>query len=356
MIGKIKKVNFPFLILAISLTAIYGSFYLNNIVILLSLTISFLLSLFTCFFGIKISKKLKFLQNIRDVGPSIHKKKENTPTMGGLFFIPIFLVIISLIEFKLQTTKLLFFFTILGYFIIGLTDDYLSIKNKTNLGLKGKDKLTFQIIITLFLIIVSAKFNLIDSNLSIFNFYSIDLKELIFPISFITVIGMSNAVNLTDGLDGLVSGCSAIVFCGLGTEILLSNNEYLVFSILCFSMAGLTLGFLKFNKYPAKIFMGDTGSLCIGATIGLICIFTNSFATVFIISGIFIIETLSVIVQVLFFKITKKISRKGKRLFLMSPIHHHFELKGVPERNIVDYFWKTNILLTILGIVLKMSF
>ena len=355
MIGKIKKLSFPWLISIILLAAIFSSIYTNNPKIIEFFVLSFIASIITSQFGLKISKKLHFTQKIRDEGPSTHKQKENTPTMGGLFFIPIFLVIVLLIDIEFST-KISFFLTSLGFFLIGLVDDILSIKKKKNLGLKGKHKLICQIIITLILVIVSAKFNLINSDIKIFENYSIDIGTLIFPLAFFTIIGLSNAVNLTDGLDGLVAGCSSIVFCGLGTEIILSNNKYISFSILCFSMAGLCSGFLKFNKYPAKIFMGDTGSLTIGAVIGLICVYTNNFFTVFIISGIFIVETCSVILQVLYFKITKKISGKGKRLFLMSPIHHHFELKGIPEQKIVDYFWKTNILLIIFSIVLKISF
>ena len=120
-------------------------------------------------------------------------------------------------------------------------------------------------------------------------------------------------------------------------------------------MSGLCMGFLKFNKYPANIFMGDTGSLTIGATLASIGILTNSFFTLFIISGVFIIEALSVIIQVSFFKITKRIFKNGKRVFLMAPIHHHFELKGIKEEKIVENFWKINILLVILGIVLRIN-
>ncbi len=356
MIGKIKNLNFTSLILVLSLTAVFSSYYTKSINFILFFYFSFISSYLICSFGLKITKKFQFLQKIREEGPCTHKKKENTPTLGGVFFIPIFLVILLFIDIPSYPNKILIFMTVLGYFAIGLLDDLLSIKNKINLGLSGKNKFTLQIIVTLFLIILSAQFNLINSEIIISETLSINTKELIYPISFLTILGLSNAVNLSDGLDGLVAGCSSIIFCGLGTEILLNNNQFTSFSILCFSMAGLSLGFLKLNKYPAKIFMGDTGSLCIGAIIGLICIFTNSFFTVFIMAGIFIVETLSVIIQVLFFKITKKISGKGKRIFLMSPIHHHFELKGIPEKKIVDYFWKTNILLVILGIVLKISF
>ena len=163
-------------------------------------------------------------------------------------------------------------------------------------------------------------------------------------------------MNLTDGLDGLASGCSSIVFYGLGTEIFITGQkELIIYGLICYAMSGLCMGFLKFNKYPAKVFMGDTGSLSIGATLGSIAILTNSFFTLFIISGIFIIEALSVIIQVSFFKITKKIFKNGKRVFLMTPIHHHFELKGIKEEKIVENFWKVNILLVVLGIVLKIN-
>ena len=198
--------------------------------------------------------------------------------------------------------------------------------------------------------------NYISSQVIITSNWGIDANIMILPISFFTLVGLSNAVNLTDGLDGLASGCSSIVFYGLGTEILLQDQkELIVYSLLCFAMSGLCMGFLKFNKYPAKLFMGDTGSLTIGAILGSISILTNSFFTLFIISGIFIIEALSVIIQVSFFKITKKLFRNGKRIFLMTPIHHHFELKGIREEKIVENFWKVNTIFVILGIVLKIN-
>ena len=186
--------------------------------------------------------------------------------------------------------------------------------------------------------------------------WNINTTLIIIPTYFLILVGLSNAVNLTDGLDGLASGCSSIAFYGLGTEILVSGKkELIIYSLLAYAMSGLCMGFLKFNRYPAKIFMGDTGSLTIGATLGSMAILTNSFFTLFIFSGIFIIEALSVIIQVSFFKITKKIFKKGRRVFLMTPIHHHFELKGIKEEKIVENFWKLNILLVFLGIVLKIN-
>ena len=186
--------------------------------------------------------------------------------------------------------------------------------------------------------------------------WGININIFILPISFLVLVGISNSVNLTDGLDGLAAGCSGIVFYGLGTEILMKEQQELfIFSILCYSMSGISLVFLRYNSYPAKIFMGDTGSLSIGAILGSIALLTNSIFTLTILSGIFIIESLSVIIQVGFFKITKKLFHKGKRIFLMSPLHHHFELKGIKEQKIVENFWKINILLVILGIVLKIN-
>ena len=293
------------------------------------------------------------MQTIRTEGPSSHLIKKNTPTMGGLFIIPIFFLILlcaKIISFKF---KLVLLITIFGFFSIGFLDDYLSIKKQINLGLKSKEKLILQIFFSSFFVIFLFNNNLINNNLNFLNDLTINLKSFIIPISIITIISLSNSVNLTDGLDGLAAGCSSIVFCGLGTEILLNNSTtYLIFSLLSFCMSGLCLGFLKHNKYPAKIFMGDTGSLTIGAIIGIICVVTNSFFTTFIISGIFVIEAVSVILQVSYFKITKKLFRQGKRLFLMTPIHHHFELQGVREEKIVEIFWLINIVLIIFSIVM----
>ena len=246
--------------------------------------------------------------------------------------------------------------TIFGFFIIGFLDDYLSIKNKVNTGLKTKEKFILQTIISIIFISLAYEKNFINPLIFISDSWGINMDIFILPISFFVLVGISNSVNLTDGLDGLASGCSGIVFFGLGTEILMKEQQELfVFSILCYSMSGICLGFLKYNSYPAKIFMGDTGSLSIGAILGSIALLTNSVFTLTIFSGIFIIESLSVMIQVSFFKITKKFCGNGKRIFLMAPLHHHFELKGVKEQKIVEYFWKINILLVVLGIVLKIN-
>ena len=277
--------------------------------------------------------------------------------MGGLFIVLPLLLLLLVINYKSGSFGiLLLFFYNLGFFIIGFLDDYLSISNKKNTGLKANEKFLLQSLISILFIFSASQSNYIDPLISISNDWNINTNALFLPICFISLVGLSNAVNLTDGLDGLAAGCSSIVFFGLGTEIFIKGqNELVIYGLICYSMTGLCMGFLKFNKYPAKIFMGDTGSLTIGATLGSISILTNSFLTLFIISGIFIIEALSVIIQVSFFKITKKFFKNGKRVFLMAPIHHHFELKGMKEEKIVENFWKLNILLVFLGIVLKIN-
>ena len=351
MIGKSSTLNYSILIIIISVITLINSIYINNFYIFILFIFAVISSFLSTKYGINLIKKYNFLQTIRTEGPRSHLIKSDTPTMGGLFIIPIFLLIVSCLNIISFKFKLVLLTTVSGFFFIGFIDDYLSIKNKINLGLKSKEKLILQMFFSSFFVIFNS--NLINNNLIFLNDLTIDFKNLIIPLSIITIVALSNSVNLTDGLDGLAGGCSSIVFCGLGTEILLSNDKnYLIFSLLSFCMSGLCLGFLKHNYYPAKIFMGDTGSLTIGAIIGIICVITNSFFTTFIISGIFVIEALSVTLQVSYFKITKKLFKQGKRLFLMAPIHHHFELQGIKEDKIVEIFWLINILLLIFSIVM----
>ena len=357
MIGKIKAFNYKSLLILNTFAVVVTSYFFNNFIFIGVYTIFFFISLFTTKNGIKVIKKLNFIQNIRTDGPANHHKKIYTPTMGGVFLIIPFLIFLLIISINSASPKLfLLLLTIFGFFFTGFLDDYLSIKNKENTGLKSKEKFILQSVISLIFTFLAFKKNLIDEFIIISDSLVIDVNIFIFPICFLVLVGISNSVNLSDGLDGLAAGCSAIVFYGLGTEILIKEQQELfVFSILCYAMSGICLGFLKYNTYPAKIFMGDTGSLSIGAILGSIALLTNSVFTLTIFSGIFICETLSVVIQVSFFKITKKLLHNGKRIFLMAPLHHHFELKGIKEQKIVEYFWKINVLLVILGIVLKIN-
>ena len=357
MTGKNNKFGYFSLVCIIIISVFLSSYFSTNYQIISIFLGSIILGFLVTKYGLKIFKKLKLLQKIREDVPYLHSLKENTPTMGGAFFIPVFLTISLIYSYPLSGLKIIFLTTILSFFCIGILDDFLSIKGKSNLGLKANQKFVLQFIVTYIFSSYAIKNGFINSEITFFNHFSLSLDSAIMPFSILTIVGLSNAVNLTDGLDGLAAGCSSIVLCGLGTEILLSNNgNDIIYSIISFTLSGLCLGFLKFNKYPAKIFMGDTGSLCIGAVIGSICLLTSSYVTLFIISGIFIIEALSVIAQVTYFKITKKLFNKGKRILLMSPLHHHYELQGVNEVLIVETFWKINIVLAVLGIVLKMSF
>ena len=357
MIGKIKKFNFRSLFILNTFALIVTSYFFNSFIFLGIYTLFFFISLLSTKSGLKVIQNLNLVQNIRTDGPANHIKKSDTPTMGGIFMIVPFLILLLIINLYLGSPELsLLLITIFGFFITGLLDDYLSIKNKKNTGLQSKEKFILQSIISIIFIFLAYERDFINPLITISNSLEINTKAFIFPISFLVLVGLSNSVNLSDGLDGLAAGCSSIVFYGLGTEILMKGqNELIVFSLLCYSMAGICLGFLRYNSYPAKIFMGDTGSLSIGAIMGSIALLTNSIFTLTIFSGIFIVESLSVIFQVGFFKITKKLFHNGKRIFLMAPIHHHFELKGIKEQKIVENFWKINILLVILGIVLKIN-
>ncbi len=355
MIGKTKTLNFTSLLFFILFSLIINSFIFRNLLIVNIFLVFFLISVLITKYGLKIIIQLNLLQNIRAEVPLFHLNKKNTPTMGGIFIILPFLLLLLVINNNFDSNGiLLLFFCTLGFFIIGFLDDYLSIINKQNKGLKANEKFILQSFISTLFIVLAYQRNFINTFTALSYDWNIDTDIIIIPICFITLVGLSNAVNLTDGLDGLASGCSSIVFFGLGTEIFIKGQkEMIIYGLISYAMSGLCMGFLKFNKYPAKIFMGDTGSLTIGASLGSIAILTNSFFTLFIISGVFIIEALSVIIQVGFFKITKKIFKNGRRVFLMTPIHHHFELKGMKEEKIVENFWKVNILLVVLGIVLK---
>jgi len=281
MIGKIKKFNFVHLFILNTFALIVTSYFFNNFILIGVFTLFFFISLLTTKNGLETIRKLNLLQNIRTEGPADHYKKNNTPTMGGIFMIVPFLIFLLIITLNSRSLKLvLLLLTIFGFFITGFLDDYLSIRNKENTGLKTKEKFILQSVISIIFILLAYEKNLISPLITVSDSWGINMNIFILPVSFFVLVGMSNSVNLTDGLDGLAAGCSGIVFYGLGTEILLKEQQELfVFSILCYSMSGICLGFLKHNSYPAKIFMGDTGSLTIGAILGSIALLTDSLFT-----------------------------------------------------------------------------
>ena len=234
MIGKIKEFNFKSLLILNTFALIVTSFFFNNFIFIGVYTFFFFVSLFTTKNGLKIIKKLNLLQNIRVEGPTNHFKKSDTPTMGGIFMILPFLIFLLIKAINLGSLQLiLLLLTIFGFFITGFLDDYLSIKNKKNTGLKTREKFILQSIISIVFISVAYEKNLINPLIIVSDSWGINMNIFILPISFLVLVGLSNSVNLTDGLDGLAAGCSGIVFYGLGTEILMKEQqELIVLSIL----------------------------------------------------------------------------------------------------------------------------
>jgi len=292
---------------------------------------------------IPILRRLKVGQTIRSDGPKSHFEKAGTPTMGGLIFlIPIVIATIIFTPPNLSTALLILM--TLGFGIIGFTDDYIKVVLKRSLGLKARGKLIGQILLSLVLAFIVVVF--LDRGTSIWIPFigDISLGWFYLPFIMFVVVGTTNAVNLTDGLDGLAAGTMAIAALGfLAVSIFLGNSDTAIFAA---ALAGGCIGFLAFNSYPARVFMGDTGSLAMGAAIATLAILTGTEILLVVIGMVFVIETMSVILQVISFKTT------GKRLFLMSPLHHHYELKGWSERKIVLFFYALAILFALLGVAL----
>ena len=337
----------------ISIICIFFDCYFPNSNLIIPFLTTTLLSTFITFLGIPKLKKFNIKQIIRKEGPNSHFTKQGTPTMGGLFFIPIGLIISNLYCYNENDYQIILIlsFLIILFMIIGFLDDLLSLKKQFNTGLSSNQKLILQFIISLIFIIICAENNFIPYDIQIGN-YSVNVGNFIYPLGIFVLLAESNSTNLTDGLDGLLSGCSVLIFTGLAISILIENqSNSSTLPTLCMVMAGASMGFLFLNKYPAKLFMGDSGSLAIGASLGGIALISNNLWSLFIMGGIFIAESLSVIIQVSIYKISKKIKGKGHKLFLMTPIHHHFELKGNNESIIVSRFWFVTLLLVIINIM-----
>jgi phospho-N-acetylmuramoyl-pentapeptide-transferase len=322
-----------------------------------------LTAFFICFLlGPWIIRKLSGLQvgqYIRDDGPQSHLSKAGTPTMGGL------LIVFSIVTSVLLWSDLTNYFTwivlfvIIGYGLIGFIDDYLMQIKKRNKGLNVRNKLMLQFGLALiagYLVYASPDFST-QVTIPIFKKLSPDLGWGYIVFAAFVIVGASNAVNLTDGLDGLAIGpviiaaTTYMIFAYVAGHIKIANYlqiNYVVGSgevaILCGTLAGAGMGFLWFNAYPAQIFMGDVGSLSLGAGLGTIAVITKQEILLVLVGGLFVVEALSVIFQVGFFKMTS-----GRRIFRMAPLHHHFELKGWPEPKVIVRFWIIAIALALLA-------
>jgi len=309
--------------------------------------LGFITSIVLGFILIPILKKLHLGQRISSYVGERHQVKEGTPTFGGLIFIISTLLVTSilLLTHKMELTEDLkmVLFVFITHAGIGFLDDYLSHKKGKNEGLTILQKLFMQLFIALVVFYLYIKnggqTSLIVSTLGI----NIEMKWLYGIFILFILVGSSNAVNLTDGLDGLAGGLSAISFVAFSLiSLMVGYSDMGIFSLI---LTGSILGFVFFNAHPAKIFMGDTGSLSLGAVMGMIAILTHREVTLLIVAFVFVIETLSVILQVIWFKCF------NKRLFLMTPIHHHFEKLGMEEVDIVRMFWLVGLILAMAGII-----
>ncbi|NLD36099.1 MAG: phospho-N-acetylmuramoyl-pentapeptide-transferase [Desulfatiglans sp.] len=302
---------------------------------------------------------LQMKQYIRDDGPKTHLGKAGTPTMGGCIIISVIIVSVIIWGDLNNIYLWLTLYSAFAFGLIGLRDDTLKITRKSSDGLSAKGKFLLQCLIALPVAAALYFHPGFDTQLNVpfFKNISPDLGAWYIPFAVFIIVGFSNAVNLTDGLDGLAIGPIIIAFMSYIVFSYLSGNirfaSYLLIpyvpgsgelAVLCGAVVGAGLGFLWFNSYPAQVFMGDVGSLPLGAILGTVAVITKQEITLLIVGGLFVVETLSVIFQVGYFKMSG-----GRRIFRMAPIHHHFELKGWQESKVTVRFWIIAIILTLLS-------
>lgn len=304
---------------------------------------------------------LKVTQQIRSDGPGTHKTKEGTPTMGGVLIHAA--VIIAVLLWGDLNNKYIWVMlaAVTGFGLLGLGDDYMKIMKRNSKGLKPCYKFGLQVALALAIsvFLYETPSDPFSTKLIVpfFKKLLIDLGIFYIPFAVLVIVGSSNAVNLTDGIDGLAVGLTAIAVLANGALVYIAGHsglaQYLsVFyipgtgelTVFCGAIFGASLGFLWFNSYPADVFMGDVGSLGLGSALGTLAVITKHEIVLAVVGGIFVIETFSVIIQVASFKLT------GKRVFRMAPIHHHFELKGWPESKTVVRFWIVGIMLALLSL------
>lgn len=288
--------------------------------------------------AVPLAKKYKARQSVRECGPKSHQSKSGTPTMGGLFMMLALVVTVFVDAFPMLPTGgvLLLLFLTLGHCLLGFLDDFIKAEKKRNLGLTAKQKLLGQLVLSLvFCYAATAIFDLPLSVAIPFMGGEWELGWLFYPFCVIVIVGASNAVNLTDGLDGLAAGCTAIAFLAYAVYAAsVGMHDIGHFSMM---LAACAASFLLYNYHPAKIFMGDTGSLALGGALAGIAVLTRTEFLLIFLGVIFVVEALSVILQVASFKLC------GKRIFKMSPIHHHFELSGWSEVRVVWTFWAVEL-------------
>ena len=303
----------------------------------------------------------KIGQSIRELGPQSHYEKSGTPTMGGTLIL-VAILISTLLWADLGNRYIwVILLVTMGYGVIGFIDDYRKVVKRNSDGLSARAKYLGQSIIGLTAAIFLYKTATVPAETQLiipfFKDFMLDMGWMYIVLTYFVIVGTSNAVNLTDGLDGLAIMPTVMVAAGLGVFAYLSGHiafsNYLAIPYLpnsgelivfCAALVGAGLGFLWFNAYPAMVFMGDVGALALGAALGVLAVLVRQEIVLVIMGGVFVMETLSVIIQVASFKLT------GKRVFRMAPIHHHFELKGWPEPRVIVRFWIITVILVLIGL------
>lgn len=295
---------------------------------------------------IPLLQALKTGQIIREDGPQAHLKKAGTPTMGGIFFVPVGVAIACILS-NFAPDVLAVSALTLSYGFVGWLDDWQILRRKSNKGISPKMKLALQIgFAALFCLWLISTQDAHITNIALpWVSFTLPLGFLFWPLAGFVLVAESNATNLTDGIDGLAAGTVAIALLALAAVIAPAYPGLMVF---CAALSGGCLGFLAHNRNPARVFMGDTGSLALGGALAAVALLTNSLVALFILSGIFFVETLSVIAQVSYYKATKGPDGKGKRLLKMAPLHHHLELTGWSELQVVAVFY---IIAAILAVI-----
>lgn len=306
-------------------------------------------------------KRLKLGQTINDLGPKTHQKKQGTPTMGGIIFaVP---ALIAAMVFAYGDTRWEYMAMIavcaLGFGLIGFVDDFIKVKMKRNLGLTPKQKLLPQIVLSIALAFWAYRTPSIGSSLTV-PFFNVEwnLGWFYIPVMVFVLVGTVNSANLLDGLDGLLAGCSMIDFIAMMLIALTmaaangaNSSNLLNTAIFAAAMAGALMCFLRFNGYPARVFMGDVGSFFIGGALVGMALVTRLSLLLPIIAIAMFVSSLSDIIQVSYFKYTRKKTGTGKRVFKMAPLHHHFELSGIPETRVVTIYYITTAALCLLSLL-----
>lgn len=326
---------------------------------LLSLVLAFAITAVLGPAFIKWLHKLKYGQEIREEGPAWHQSKSGTPTMGGIMFIvgAGLSVIINVIIMRLMNTlsqeaikAVVLFAVSMGFGAIGFIDDYIKVVKKRNLGLTAIQKFLLQLAFAAVYVVIMYFMGMLKTTVIIpFVKASIEIPIWLYiPFVMFVVVGTVNAVNLTDGLDGLASSVTVVVSVFFAVYAFFHAEQTGV-SVFAMALAGSLIGFLIFNKYPAKVFMGDTGSLFLGGAISLMAVDLNMHIYLILVGFIYFAETLSVIMQTSYFKYTKKKYGEGRRIFKMTPIHHHFEMSGWKETKIVRVFTLVTLVLCVIS-------